>query len=215
MAREPRIAAHLGRPETPDEIAARKAESSRIYRGSQTFRNLIVALVVSLAVVAVIVWGVPRGEASEPAPINVAAIAADAEETTGHDAIVPDAPDDWRVNSARLENGDVTTWSIAYVPTETGFLRLSQGFDADETWAARVLGGAAPTDAVTIDGVRWDVYEISDPEANANVSYALGTQAGADHVLVYGSSEPEVAADLAALVADQIDALATAEGTPE
>lgn len=217
MAREPRIVAHLGRPETPDETAARKAESSRIHRGSQNFRNLIAALLASFAVVAVVIWGVPHGEAPERPPIDVAAIAADVEETTGHDVLVPEVPDGWLVNAAQLESGEMAAWTIAYVPSETGFLRLAQGFSADETWAAQMLGGAAPRDAMTIEGISWDVYEIADPDANANVSYALGTQAGADHVLVYGSSEPEVAADLAADLTDQIEVLAqsTEEGTTE
>ena len=52
MARGPRIVAELGRPETPDETAARKAESSRVYRASQNTRNLVAALLVTLAVVA-------------------------------------------------------------------------------------------------------------------------------------------------------------------
>ena len=43
MAQHPRIVAELGRPETPDETASRKAESSRVYRASQNTRNLIVA----------------------------------------------------------------------------------------------------------------------------------------------------------------------------
>jgi hypothetical protein len=38
-----RVVAELGRPETPEETAARKAESSRVYRSSQNFRNLIAA----------------------------------------------------------------------------------------------------------------------------------------------------------------------------
>ena len=63
--REPRIAAHLGRPETPAEEAARKAENSKNYRQSQSFRNLIIALVASLAIVAVVYFIVPRGEVAE------------------------------------------------------------------------------------------------------------------------------------------------------
>ena len=58
--RRGRVVAELGRPETPSETAARKAESSRVYRSSQTFRNLIAALLASVAVVLVIAFAVPR-----------------------------------------------------------------------------------------------------------------------------------------------------------
>lgn len=217
MAREPRVAAHLGRPETPEEIAARKAESSRNYRGSQTFRNLLTALFVSLALVLVIVWGVPRGETPERPAIDVAAVAAAAEDAIGQDVVVPEAPEEWRVNAARVESGATETWKVTYAPDDSGFLIFTQAFGADETWAAQTLGGAAPTGSTTIDGIVWDVYEFSDPSANANVSYALGTQAGADHVLVYGSTTPERAAAVASLVSDQVHALvtSTSEGTEE
>ena len=47
MAKQPRVVAELGRPETPDETAARKAASSAAYRSSKTVRNLVVALLVS------------------------------------------------------------------------------------------------------------------------------------------------------------------------
>ena len=52
MARGPRVVAELGRPETAAETAARKAESSRVYRSSQTTRNLIAALLVTIAMLA-------------------------------------------------------------------------------------------------------------------------------------------------------------------
>ena len=75
MAQNPRVVAELGRPETPDETASRKAESSRIYRSSQNTRNLVAALLVTLAVVAVIIFAVPRGAPPAADPIDVAAVA--------------------------------------------------------------------------------------------------------------------------------------------
>src|SRR3546814_6486486 len=78
-----RVVAELGRPETPEETAARKAESSRIYRSSQSFRNLIAALVVTLIVVAVVIFGVHRGDVAEAPEIDVAAEASDLSDTLG------------------------------------------------------------------------------------------------------------------------------------
>ena len=43
--KEPAIVAELGRPETPDETAERKAETSRKHRAGQTTFNLVVALI--------------------------------------------------------------------------------------------------------------------------------------------------------------------------
>lgn len=213
MSQSPRIVAELGRPETPDETAARKAESSRIYRSSQTTRNLIAALLATLAVVAIVIFGVPRGEIPEAPPIDVASIAAGIEAAQGGTVIVPDVPEDWRVNQASVE-GDVTSaWTIVYVPGEDrGFLRVAQGFDADVTWPTRILSGAAVRDTVSLGGVEWQRYDIADPARAGNVSGALSTQAGPDTFLVYGSTDESTLEEAAESIADQI--LAIRQDTP-
>ncbi|UWF78074.1 MULTISPECIES: DUF4245 domain-containing protein [Microbacterium] len=211
MSRAPRIVAELGRPETPDETAARKAEASQVYRSSQTFRNLIAALIVTVGVVAVIVFAVPRGEPAPRPAIDLSAVAADVESTMDREVLVPEVADGWRVNAAELDSGATVVWDIVMVPAKRGFVHVAQAFDADARWAPQVLSGVAPTDAVTIDGREWDVYEVADPSRNANVSYALGTQAGPDYVLLYGSLSPEATAELAESLSPQIRTLSEAE----
>ncbi|HWI32532.1 MAG TPA: DUF4245 family protein [Microbacterium sp.] len=193
--------------QSDDEIAADKAERSRNYRASQTMRNLVAALLATLVVVVVIVLGVPRGEPAPRPAIDVAAVAHGVEDTYGREVIVPVVPESWRVNGAQVEADAVATWGIIYVPDENSFLRVAQGFDADRTWAAQLLKGAAPNGTITLDGLSWDRYEIADPSRNANVSYALGIQAGPDHIVVYGSADPETTAQVAGSIADQVRAL--------
>lgn len=192
-----RIVAELGRPETPDETAARKAESSRVYRSSQTFRNLIAAILATLAVVAVVVFGVPRGEPAGAPAIDVAAESAALEQTLGRTVLVPEL-EGWRVNAASVEGDSVDAWTVLYVTADDpGFVRVAQAFDADETWPLQVLSGNEPDGSVTVGGIEWDEYRISDPERAGNISYALGTAAGTDRVLVYGTTTPDVAAQAA------------------
>jgi len=213
MAQKPRVVAELGRPETPDEAAARKAESSRVYRASQNTRNLIAALLVTLAVVATIVLAVPRGELPPAEPIDVAAVAAEIETAERRTVVVPDVPDEWIVNRASIEGDSTAAWTIVYVPDEeAGFLRVAQGFDADPAWTTRVLSGASVDGTVTIDGVEWDRYDIPDPARAGNISAALSTSAGADTILVYGSTDDETLELAAASLADQV--LELREGTP-
>lgn len=215
MARGPRIVAELGRPETPDETADRKAESSRVYRASQTTRNLIAALLVTLGVVLVIVFGVPRGTPPPAEPIDVASVAESISQSEGRTVLVPQAPADWLVNRASIEGDAIPAWTIVYVPdTTSGFLRFAQGFDADPAWTTRVLSGASVDGTVTIGGVEWDTYAIPDPARAGNVSAALSTQAGPDVVLVYGSTDAATLELAAASVADQIIAL-RAESTDQ
>lgn len=199
----PRIVAELGRPETPQETADRKAASSAAYRSSKTFRNLIAALLVTVAVVAVVYFGVPRGSLAEPEPANVPAAAESASASLDRTLIVPIAPDDWRANSARLE-GDM--WRVVYAPP-TGFVRVAQGIDKGEVWVSETLGGFAPTGSVTIDGIEWSEYAIPSSARTDGITYAIATDAGTDTVLIYGATDAATAAEAATGITDQIRAL--------
>ncbi|WP_137844007.1 DUF4245 family protein [Microbacterium sp. 2FI] len=207
MVRDPRVVAELGRPETADETAARKAESSRIYRSSQNTRNLVAALLATLAVVAVIIFAVPRGTPPEREPIDVASVAAGFAAAEGRTVIAPDAPEDWLVNGASIEGDGPRAWTIVYVPDD-GWLRVAQGFDADEAWPTRVLSGADVDGTVTIDGVTWDRYDIEDPSRAGNISVALSTQAGPDTIMIYGIADDETLEQAAAAISDDVRTLA-------
>lgn len=213
MSRQNRVVAELGRPETPQETADRKAESSRIYRSSQSFRNLIAALIITVAVVVVIVFAVPRGEPTERPAIDVAKIASNVESTMDRPVVVPELDKTWRVNAAAVEGGAVTVWNITLAPIgerERGFIKLSQAFDADVTWAPRETGGMAPTGTTNIDGFEWDEFDLGD-RGSANVTYALGIQAGHDYVLLYGSRPADSTKDLAQTLTAQIRDLKESE----
>ncbi len=200
MAR-PRIVAELGRPETAEETAARKAAQSQRYRSSKTFRNLIAALIVCVGIVAVVYLGVPRGTPADRPEADVAAAAAEAERSVGHAVVVPDAPEAWRVNAAGVDGGE---WTVRYAP-RTGFLLVAQAFDAPEGWAARELGGLAATGTVEIDGIEWDEYDLASPVDN--ISYALATIAGTDTVMIYGATSADDATTVAESLGDQIRTL--------
>ncbi len=206
MANGHRVVAELGRPETPEETADRKAESSRVYRSSQTTRNLVAALIVTVAVVAVIIFAVPRGSIPEQAPIDPATTAAELSDSLQRTLLVADAPEDWRVNSASLAGDDPGAWTVVYAPP-TGFVTIAQGFDADEAWPSQLMGGARSNGTVTVDGIVWDRYQVSDASTNGNVGYALATEAGPDIVVVSGSTDAATTAIAAATVTDQIRAL--------
>lgn len=213
MSKGPRIVAELGRPETPEETAARKAEFSRNYRASQSFRNLIAALLITLVVVAVVVFAVPRGEPAGAPRVDVAGIASDVESTMESPVIVPELGDFWRANAAELQGGATVVWNVTIAPAdedERGFIRIAQAFDADSSWAPQVLDGTAPGDSIRIGGLEWDVYSLAGKTDN-NVNYAIGTQAGSDYLLLYGSRSPESTAELAESLVPQIRTLSEAE----
>lgn len=211
MAQGPRVVAELGRPETPSETAARKAESSRVYRSSQSFRNLIAALIATVGIVVIIILVVPRGQPAPRDPIDVAAVAADVEAAEGRTIVSPELPQpEWIVNLAQIdESAGLRAWTVVFAQDEkygTGFVRVAQGFGADPAWPTRVLTGAAVGDTVTIDGIVWDRFDITDARRAGNVSTALSTSAGPDTILLYGVGDDAGFELAAASIADDIRA---------
>lgn len=203
--RTPRVVAELGRPETAQETADRKAESSRLYKVRKTPMNLVWALLASLAVVLVMVLVAPQGNVAPRENVDIAAAAADVAANYDVTPIVPVVPADWGTNQAELSSGadGVANWTVALVPSE-GFIRLAQGFDADTAWTARALQGSPPRGELVIDGVTWTVYKNEDPTAFGNVAHALSTTAGSDQVIVYGSADIELVELVASSIAPQV-----------
>lgn len=200
-----RVVAELGRPETPEETANRKAEFSRRYRSSKTFSGLIAAVLATLAIMAVVVLGVPRGTPPAAPEIDVSAEASALQDSLGRPVVSPSLPDEWRVNGARVEGEGVDAWTVIYAPSDqAGFVRLAQGFDAGETWVAEVLGGARATGTIEVGGVVWDEYAISDSTGAGNVSYALAAIAGPDRFLASGSQSADAVRTAAAALAPEI-----------
>lgn len=171
-------------------------------------RNLIAALIATLAIVAVIVLMVPRGDVERPSDVDVAAIAQRVESDIKHPVVVPEVSPQWRVNSAKLVGGAPSAWEIIYAPGEgQGFIRVSQGLKADPGWASRELPTGKPGEVMTLGGVEWQSYTFADPSKSGNISYALSTVAGTDHVLVFGSSPEKIMQETATALAPQIDNL--------
>ena len=93
--RPPRVVAELGRPETPDETAARKAENSRKHRANQTLRNLVLALLASLAVVLVLVLVVVRPDGAPRQARDYRADATNSQAQAGQTLAAPPLPTGW------------------------------------------------------------------------------------------------------------------------
>lgn len=202
-----RIVAELGRPETAQETADRKAEASRIYRSSQTTRNLVAALIATVAIVVLVVMISPRGERPEPAPVDVASVAETQGARYDRDFITPDVPEGWRANGASVEvRYGVPAWTVIYRTPEDGgsFIRLAQGVDADEAWANRYLDSSIQGDTINIDGIEWQEYSFGRGDDSRNISYAIGTQVGDDYVVLYGSASAEETQGFAETFTDQL-----------
>jgi hypothetical protein len=198
-----RIVAELGRPETPQETAERKARDRVIRRSRQNFRNLIGSLVICLAAVVLIVLLVPRGDGVQQPAIDVASVAKQYGDTAGQPLVAPKVPASWKSNAAELRgSGDRSSWYVGYVIDGTGYAGLTEGLPGDSTLLATALDDAKSTGTTTIGGLPWRVYDRRDLGSDAgNVAYGLATRIGSVVVAVYGTAPVSEVRSLAAGVA--------------
>jgi hypothetical protein len=198
------IVAELGRPETPEETAARKAETSRKHRANQTLLNLIVALVGSLLIVVFLVSVVVRPAPAPSEGVDYATIAAQAQAGTAEPLVSPVLPPGWSANDARFQTTEqVPTWYIGFLTPGEQYIGLDQGVGANPTWQATLLDQARETGTVTLEGVEWTVYDQRDAQDPGNFAYSLATTHGDSTVLLHGTASDDEFALLATAIAAQ------------
>lgn len=192
MSKKPKIVAELGRPETPAETAARKAENSRLYKSRKTINNLVYSLLVTVGLVAVIYFLVPRADGEPNWQVDYVAQSEIASKSLGESLLVPAMPEQWRANAAELRNatnGQVTSWYIGFITPSDKFIAFNEAFDANETWVSNELKDYPATGTVTIDGQQWTVYNNRSMNDAGNVEYAMVTTLGRSTVVLYGTAD--------------------------
>jgi len=189
VSNEKPIVADLGRPETPEETAARKAESSRRHRDSTTTRNLLIALGVSLGLVLFTVLVVVRPNPPAPEPIDYALIAS--QSNVDATLAVPSLPAGWSANRALVETGsdDIQSWIIGFVTPKNQYVAMTQGIDANPSWVAARLGTISATGTDTIDGIEWTLYDNRDSDNPGNDAYAMVGEIDGSTFVLNGTAE--------------------------
>lgn len=209
--RQPAIVAELGRPETPEETAARKAENSANHRNRQTINNLVYSLIATVALVAVIVLIVPRGNLVTTPAVDYKTIAAQGQGSEPDRLVTPNLPDSWRSNSAELRTATpdgVDAWYIGLLTPSKEYIGILQGFDANASWLSQQVEHSVASTTKSICGVTWDVYDNRNSgEENGNVDYALSTQAGASTLVVFGTAPMNEFGTVADSLCNQVKAM--------
>lgn len=203
-----RVVAELGRPETPEETAARKAENSRAHRANQTTRNLVLALLASLAIVLFVVLAVPRSDQAQVKTVDYRAIAAQAQQGIQQHLASPRLPASWKANVAEQRSGDQKSqlWYIGFITPGQQFIGLEQGIDATDSFFGTLLGKARSTGTTVIGGVTWTIYNQRDSGDVGNYDYSLTATIDDTRVLLHGSANDNEFATLAAAVGSDLAA---------
>ncbi len=205
---ETRVAAELGRPETPEETAARLAENSRSYRSRKTMNNLVLSLLATLLAVFVLVLLVPRSDSVIERNVDYRSVASQAQAGVEESLASPELPAGWHANAAEWRSGPndrVPSWYIGVLTPENEFIGLTQAFGADPTWLSDQLQQSPAADTVSIADVQWDVYHNTAPrEDRGNFDYALATAAGTSTYLLVGTADESEFVALARALAANI-----------
>jgi hypothetical protein len=186
----PRIVAELGRPETPEETAARKAENSRAHRANQTTRNLVLALLASLAIVLFVVLVVVRPSNNLVKSVDYRTVAAQAQPSVDVTLAAPALPKSWRSNAASLQsgNGTTSTWYVGLLTPKNQYIGIEEGIDTPDTWLGSLLGKAQATGHATMGGLDWTIYDQRSLPNTGNYAYALAASDGHAHFVLHGSA---------------------------
>lgn len=205
------IVAELGRAETPQETADRKAAASVAHRRNQTVLNLVIALAASLLVVFVIVVVVVRPDQAGPAKtVDYLAVARDAQQSVSTPLVVPTLPKTWSANRAELvdaasSSDGIASWQIGLLTPSTQYIGLAQGIDANPSWVSTQLHDKKTTGEASFGGVRWQLYDHRNDPDPGNLAYALVTTIGSSTVVLAGTGSDAEFATLAAEVAGELN----------
>ncbi len=204
--RPPRIVAELGRPETAAETAARKAENSRRHRANQSLRNLVLALLASLAVVLVLVLVVVRPDGAPRAAVDYRSDAAASQPQAGQTLAGPSLPAGWRANHDGLTTGSdsVVAWRVGFITPSEQYIGLVQGITANPTWVANSLENKKSTGTTSIAGRDWTVYDHRSDQVPGNFAYSIGTVIGTSSIVLHGTASVAEFETLAVAVASQL-----------
>ena len=206
MPDEPPVVAELGRPETPDEKAARVAEARRRRRSNQTAKNLALSIAASLGIVLFLVLVVVR---PDPAPLVIDHLAAatEAEQSMGEAVAAPIVPPTWVANRAELAgSGGVDEWTIGFITADETFIGLVQGFDANPTWLRDTLRVAGDGDDIDIAGLTWQRFDRRGVDGVGLREYALVTETDSSTIVLYGTAVDADFALLATAIAADLPA---------
>lgn len=203
------IVAELGRAETPDETADRKAAASAKRRANQTAFNLVIALVASLGIVALIVLVVVRPQSIEREPVDYQAAAEAAQPQVDVPLAAPALPEGWSSNRAELVPAGadgIRTWQIGLLTPAEQYIGLVQGFEVNDSWVAVETAEAPATGRLDIGGVVWQEYDRRDVDDPGNLAYALVGAFDGSTVVLGGTASDDEFATLAEAVARQLEA---------
>lgn len=190
---------------SPPSDFDRREEKKRLRLQRQNMRNLVASLAVSLGIVALLIFIIPRPGGNQVPPIDWELVAASSQLSAPGPLLVPVLDETWQGNRADIrDTGGTVEWTVGLIGSGGEFVQVIQGFTTSDTWVQSQVRGQAP-DGETMLGaldkqVTWTVFDRSSVNEPGNRVWSVAAQTQDGWVVVTGLTQPSVflvASDLA------------------
>jgi hypothetical protein len=170
---------------------------------------MVISMAVILAMVAVVVWLLPRPNGIEQPAVDVANAAQGNASALSFAPAVPDGPEGWTATSANVNRSTegVVTWHVGYRTDEGRYLALEVAEDTTPTWLKAQTAGGTQDGTRTVGGEPWDAYLQEDRKR-----YSLVRTQDDLTVLVTGEGGYDVLTELVTATVDGWDQAGTPWG---
>ena len=180
----------------PSEFT-RRQDRKRLRQQRSNLRNLVGSLIASLAIVALLIFIIPRPGGNQVPPVEWKDVAASSQMSAPGPLFVPELDDTWRGNRADIrDSGDVIEWTIGLIGSGDEFVQIIQGFNAGPAWVSSQVRGRGPDGETSLgvgaEQVTWTIFDrsgVTDP-GNRVWSVAAPTETG--WVVVTGLTQASV-----------------------
>ncbi len=170
------------------------SDSGAKYRAKQTVVNLSLALAACVAMVALLVLGVPRDESNRIQEVKYSSIVDQAKSSSGLPLITIKPLDGWWANLAQLNTASadaVVNFKAGFVGSDVKYIGYTQAFEGNPTWLAFQLAGSTMTGSYEYANFKWDIYQSvikNDPQKTMDYIMVLNYRNN-DYILLYGIAD--------------------------
>jgi hypothetical protein len=180
----------------PSEFSRRQDKKS-LRRQRSNMRNLVGSLVVSLAIVALLIFIIPRPGGNQVPPVEWKDVASSSQISAPGPLLVPELDDTWRGNRADIrDNGGVIEWTVGLIGSGDEFVQVIQGFDAGPAWVSSQVRGRGPDGETSLGAgakqVTWTIFDRSSVTDPGNRVWSVAAETESGWVVVTGLTQASV-----------------------
>lgn len=180
----------------PSEFSARQDKKS-LRRQRSNMRNLVGSLVVSLAIVALLIFIIPRPGGNQVPPVEWKDVAASSQTSAPGPLLVPELDGTWRGNRADIrDNGGVIEWTVGLIGSGDEFVQVIQGFGAGPAWVSTQVRGRGPDGETSLgaglEQVTWAIFDRSSVTDPGNRVWSVAAETTTGWVVVTGLTQGSV-----------------------